>query len=470
MRIYGRVAVVGVAMVAVAVYWLWPIPNEVHAQAAASQQQMDDINALEMPFKWEGVASCSTGPCHGGSNPRNTLNGEYSYVMKGIERLGERRGHAYAHLLLRNELSQQMGKYLGIEKPQEAAICLNCHASNPKMEHRGRKFTTGDGVGCESCHGPSEKWIAIHDQANWGAMGDEQKAALGFINTKDVLVRAKVCMGCHVGSELDQDVYHDLIAAGHPRLNFEFSSYHTNMERHWRTSNDLKMHPDLAGRGWIVGQLASAQAAIQLLAHRAAQEKVWPEFAEYDCFACHHDLADPSWRQKRGYPGRKPGSLPWGSWYTSMPMSLVQILEGQASTAAGEKLQALNTLMQSPYPDPKQVSQVAREASAALQTLLVEVNGSRLSREKAAEVFKQLATKATTTAAGSWDAAAQAALGFAAMQECQFDMGGGDESLDSLIDSFFEVINMPRGYNSPRNFQPELIRQEVSKIQNKVSK
>ena len=39
------------------------------------------------------------------------------------------------------------------------------------------------------------------------------------------------------------------------------------------------------------------------------------DFAHFDCYACHHDLKVPSWRQKRGYrgaPGR-PTMKPWST-------------------------------------------------------------------------------------------------------------------------------------------------------------
>ena len=71
-------------------------------------------------------------------------------------------------------------------------------------------------------------------------------------------------------------------------------------------------------QAWRVGQVVSAEAALRLLIGRAtaAKEKAqpWPEFAEYDCYACHHGLQGPSWRQKRGYAGRVPGSLRWNDW------------------------------------------------------------------------------------------------------------------------------------------------------------
>jgi hypothetical protein len=47
----------------------------------------------------------------------------------------------------------------------------------------------------------------------------------------------------------------------------------------------------------------------------------WPDFARFDCYACHHDLKVPSWRQERGYGGRTPGRPPVPFW----PEVLVQL-------------------------------------------------------------------------------------------------------------------------------------------------
>ena len=63
------------------------------------------------------------------------------------------------------------------------------------------------------------------------------------------------------------------------------------------------------------------RASLALFAHRAGDaEAPWPELSEYDCFACHHDLADPSWRQQEfaAAAGAKPGAVPWGSWHFAL--------------------------------------------------------------------------------------------------------------------------------------------------------
>src|SRR5207253_2017930 len=97
--------------------------------------------------------------------------------------------------------------------------------------------------------------------------------------------------GCHVGGPSEdgrppRDVDHDLIAAGHPRLEFEFSGSLANLPAHW-SEKGRNAAPDFPARAWAIGQVASAGAALELLGDRARaaeqQSGRWPEFSEYDC-------------------------------------------------------------------------------------------------------------------------------------------------------------------------------------------
>ena len=74
-------------------------------------------------------------------------------------------------------------------EPQSSAICLKCHgtAADAPPEYRAETFHVEEGVQCERCHGPGEKY------ATEEVMKDRKKAmSLGLIlPTKDV------CMSCH---------------------------------------------------------------------------------------------------------------------------------------------------------------------------------------------------------------------------------------------------------------------------------
>src|SRR5262249_2697203 len=110
-------------------------------------------------------------------------------------------------------------------RPECNKLCLNCHVLpgvEPLSEAgrtvpRRHTFTYEDGVSCEACHGPAEKWLTKHYQKSWGRLSAREKNVLGMSDTKDLLARASLCVTCHIGTG-DLEVNHDLIAAGHPRL------------------------------------------------------------------------------------------------------------------------------------------------------------------------------------------------------------------------------------------------------------
>src|SRR5207248_4661647 len=126
-----------------------------------------------------------------------------------------------------------------------------------------------------------------HYQASWKALNADAKFHDGLFPTKDLARRVGRCVECHVGSPA-KEVNHDLIAAGHPRLTFEYAAYHHLMPRHWTPDKD---GANFEVRAWLWGQVATAKASVELLSARAGRAaaggKIWPELAEYNCYACH---------------------------------------------------------------------------------------------------------------------------------------------------------------------------------------
>ena len=77
-------------------------------------------------------------------------------------------------------------------------------------------------------------------------------------------------MTCHVGTP-DANVDHDMIAAGHPPLRFEFSSYLANLPPHWDVAKDRQKNSPggetlFEPLAWVTGQNISSAAAAELLA------------------------------------------------------------------------------------------------------------------------------------------------------------------------------------------------------------
>ena len=89
-----------------------------------------------------------------------------------------------------------------------------------------------------------------------------------MVDTKNVLVRAALCASCHVGSA-ENDVTHDMLAAGHPPLRFEMASHQALIERkHWDDAA-ATAQPEYEVQLWAAGRIASAEAALDLLEGRA---------------------------------------------------------------------------------------------------------------------------------------------------------------------------------------------------------
>ena len=253
-----------------------------------------------------GAGSCSASACHNAGFAHRPTRGEYDFWIT-------RDPHARAYEVLFQERSRSIQKAMNAARPaHQDQRCLGCHVAPEYREAqpptRALHFKT-DGVSCESCHGPASQWINEHHLDAWRTRSVAEKKARGMNDTRSISGRAQVCVVCHVGAP-GMEVDHDLIAAGHPRLHFELAAFHAHMPRHWPDAKDRDGVPDFDARLWAAGQVASAHAALTLLAKRDAST-AWPEFADFDCASCHHVLTTPSDRQSP-IKNRKPGVLLWG--------------------------------------------------------------------------------------------------------------------------------------------------------------
>lgn len=325
--------------------------------------------------------SCSAASCHGG--PGGRPGGEHTDWAPEVAPSGPHDPHARAYRVLFNEDSKRMAKLLNLGHAHEAALCLKCHA----VEGAGPASVT-EGVGCNGCHGPADKWLVAHYLPEWKGLTNREKfEQYQFVPTKNTVARVMVCTTCHVG-DADREVNHDLIAAGHPRLAFEYTRFHYNptYRKHWR---ELIPQPDFEVRAWAVGQVAALRQAVEVLrarADRVAAEHPgtpWPEFTEASCFACHQSVGNPYPKDgepklrgaQAGRRNRPSGVVPWQPWYESLGTSAANyhetLLPNSAAPGGAVDLTALKTEMQRPYPNPKEVKRLAAEARDALDRWLV---------------------------------------------------------------------------------------------------
>lgn len=394
-----------------------------------------------------GVNSCAAASCHGGGRLQDGIGFAASQIWARSD------PHSRAWEVLTGPTARRMMALLNTTpdtaplRATEDARCLNCHVTTEAVLPQ---TTTDplvhdhDGVGCESCHGPAADWLAVHSTPEWKTLSSAARHTLGFVDTSTSIVeRAKLCSQCHVGGD-GRNVTHDLLAAGHPRLDFEFTTFYTNLPVHWTARPGNAEEPsapelrqDFAIQAWFAGQLVSAYSSLELLEHRTTQPNLWPDFAEHACFNCHHDLEDQNWYQLRSEAKGRPA---WGTWNLGLYPVLAA---GQTEHTA---LQTLKHIMQHPVPD-RRASQI--NADRLKQLIGEQLRNVEPRRWNTAHI-DQLAVKLihhcrVTTADGgslpasSWDEAAQLYLALRAALISRSQLVPKDP-LNTALQEHLEVI------------------------------
>jgi Cytochrome c554 and c-prime len=422
-----------------------------------------------------GVASCSARACHGSLEPTSALvlRNEYTTWLT-------RDPHAQAFRTLRGERSQAIAARLagGSAKAtpaDENTRCLACHAVPSIAGSTAFASLRSEGVSCEACHGDAERWRIAHTLHSWDTLSPKEKEqAYGMTPLRDPADRAQVCAGCHVGAVAEasrglpaRDVNHDLIAAGHPRLTFELSAFLADMPRHWVDSDAGHIltaveQSALEARLWASGQVASAQAALRLLASRAQTAMdPWPEFAEYDCFACHHDLHEPSWRQSRGYANRTPGAPVWGTLSTSMLPRVGTLIAKGANPGESlplDEIEALKGIMARPRPDSARAALQASQIADQLDPWLKRAATFRSDRAIIRRVLNDIIDPSQNAVPTSWDLLAQNYLAGVALRDAlrSADNTVGDPHLEAALKGMADELALPPGYASPKTDSPPM--------------
>jgi hypothetical protein len=241
-----------------------------------------------------GVASCAGSLCHGGLAPDGEIVRQNEYTT-----WSRHDAHSRAYSVLLQDRSRQIARNLSLRKPpSEEPLCLGCHTDYVEDARRGPEFQLEDGVGCEACHGGSERWIETHRLAD----RHEENLKRGMYPTDEALARAELCVSCHYGSD-DRFVSHRIMGAGHPRMSFELDTFsQIQPAHHARDADYLARGKDSPPsiKLWALGQAVLARAALDtLLDPERGGQGVWPELVVFDCHSCHHAMSELRWRPRR---------------------------------------------------------------------------------------------------------------------------------------------------------------------------
>jgi hypothetical protein len=238
-------AVVALALISVVGAWLGvALPAPAEAQLPISKE-----------YKYTGTGSCSASNCHGAKKPaQKPGDPDDTYTIWAAKDK-----HNKAYTTLTKKESAAMVQKMKLAKATEEPKCLGCHALKLSKEQLApkAKYDVGDGVSCDSCHGPAEKWLDGHDKGAKGGWPHEKSVSLGMYDTKDVLKRAEQCVSCHLAIEAE------MVTAGHPTMVFELENFSQNQPPHWK---DVKEW--FSAAAWATGQAVALRDALVQLATR----------------------------------------------------------------------------------------------------------------------------------------------------------------------------------------------------------
>ncbi len=393
------------------------------------------------PGSYTGPGSCAATACHGSIRPvagSRILQTEYTTWIAQDR-------HARATEVLSNAVSARMGKILGIGRPDQSQKCLVCHSLDANSGQQAANYMS-DGVSCEACHGPATGWLGYH--VTKGAR-HEESVRLGMYDTKDVVKRTEKCLTCHLGTA-EKFVDHEMIAAGHPDLVFDLEAYSAAMPRHWRDAAGADPYTPVTT--FAVGQLVQLRSGLERLARRV-KGPTWPEYAELDCFACHHSLTRPedSWRQAQGYDHRaRPGNPPLNVSRYVTARRVLDVYDGGAASELDGVVAKLQVEASRLKVNEDQVVSLATDARTIVDRGIARALATPPSAETAQKMLDGIFADTPQIAERGERAAEQAAM---AAETLSIALAGGQGQQVTgrgVFTDVFKIFESPSAYDPQR--------------------
>lgn len=123
--------------------------------------------------------------CHG---PSSTLGDQVSAWKKDAH------AQAYQRLTKPTPRLLNIKERHKITNPEKDRRCLKCHTTGG---HRSDNFIA-EGVGCEACHGPAEKYKSFGAHAGFNGYKNALKLGMNHIlGDKNIRNRRYLCQKCH---------------------------------------------------------------------------------------------------------------------------------------------------------------------------------------------------------------------------------------------------------------------------------
>lgn len=383
------------------------------------------------PPKYLGVVTCAGSTCHGAGHPV----GDARILQNEFQSWHRDDAHSKAFRVLLEESGQRIARNLGIANAGEAPECLGCHSTYVPADVRGKRFQLSDGVSCESCHGPASKWLGQHVT---GEASREENIKAGMYRTEEPNARATLCLACHLGTP-DKFANHRLLGAGHPRLSFELDTYTLLQPAHYRVDADYRSRKQLAPHAqvWAIGQAAAATRTFELfLSEKWQGSGVLPEFAFFDCHACHHAMSEPRWAP-RATTGLPPGVPRVNDAHVLM---LLYLAKAVLPARAEELHQALLGLHKATTESRAATHTAATALQAVLGKLQGELRSHAFTPEETSNVLDSIVRGGIDGDYRDFAAAEQAIMGIHALTDALNDAQHWNEGKSAAVSAHIKTL------------------------------
>lgn len=379
-----------------------------------------------------GVSTCANSTCHGAVTPLPGSIVEQNEFLVWKQHDKHSRGFA----ALNSDRGFQIAEHLGIGAPAKAPECLTCHSTNAPATLRGRGFQIEDGVGCESCHGPSSNWLGIHAS---GSSSRAENIAAGMYPTHDPAARAQLCLGCHMFKDTDTS-QHRYYAAGHPRLRFELDTYTEERPGHHRLDADYKRRKagSYGARSWMLGQVAASRKIIERLETSAGQG-LWPDYAVFACYGCHRNIGGGQF-DSSGFP-------PLQDAHVHMVLAALKALNSNSAkgveTSIGKVTQTLRTKGQKGW------KEAVLELAKKLDVVEKELRARQESESDARNLFSYILAQSVAGTYARHHLAEQASYALATLRQADPRLVAVERaSVDAAFDALFRTASMSSAFDA----------------------
>ena len=363
----------------------------------------------QSPPKFTGTLSCGLSKCHGDTKGRaeypklneNLVWAQGGKHFKSFQTLTDEK-------LKSGKSPSKIAKNLNISQPETSDRCLACHALNVKPDLRGARFNIADGVQCEACHGPAQKWLQEHAKKGWS---HKESVQAGMYDTTNLLVRADQCVSCHLAIDAD------MVAAGHPDLfAFELNTFSDSMPPHWRPRAAW-----IGTREWALGQTVALREAMKQLAQRASGN-------------VDDKLVTAAWLRARGHAAVVRYALPDSQKLLDQRMGA--LAEAMAKGAGGRSTVAAG----------------ASEIAKSMEQAAPGVAKKDFGKPGTQAIIQGIAADADAIAATGVRGAQQAAMALDRLYSVYVKGSGqaADKELGGILDKMFAQIDDPAKFDATR--------------------